>query len=126
MIFGGLHDGWEERCSTWDEAERMHAKACKIAGIEWTLSPRKKITDVTRALLGPYVGMEFILRNSKLLMMDGNDGKRCVITFVGHDPSSDNVMRGNNEFYFRFCDDILAGAHTHGWWCWDDRCWREE
>jgi len=35
MIFGGEHDGWENRCSTWDEAERMHAKACKIAGIAW-------------------------------------------------------------------------------------------
>jgi hypothetical protein len=31
MIFGGEHDGWQERCSTWIEAEAMHKKACAIA-----------------------------------------------------------------------------------------------
>jgi len=33
MIFGGEHDEWQERCSTWDEAEAMHKKACALAGI---------------------------------------------------------------------------------------------
>lgn len=27
MIFGGEHDQHQERCSTWDEAELMHARA---------------------------------------------------------------------------------------------------
>lgn len=27
MIFGGEHDGYQDRCSTWAEAEAMHAKA---------------------------------------------------------------------------------------------------
>lgn len=31
MIFGGEHDQYQRRCSTWDEAEGMHAKACKLA-----------------------------------------------------------------------------------------------
>lgn len=30
MIFGGQHDEYQDRCSTWDEAEAMHAKACKL------------------------------------------------------------------------------------------------
>lgn len=34
MIFGGEHDQYQERCSTWEEAEAMHAKACKLAGIK--------------------------------------------------------------------------------------------
>lgn len=33
MIFGGEHDQWQERCSTWDEAEAMHKRACELAGI---------------------------------------------------------------------------------------------
>jgi hypothetical protein len=33
MIFGGEHDQWQERCSTWEEAEAMHTKACQIAGL---------------------------------------------------------------------------------------------
>lgn len=33
MIFGGEHDQWQERCSTWEEAEAMHAKACELAGL---------------------------------------------------------------------------------------------
>lgn len=41
MIFGGELDGWEERCSTWEEAEELHAKACKLAGIPWK-KPQKK------------------------------------------------------------------------------------
>jgi hypothetical protein len=27
MIFGGVHDQYQDRCSTWDEAEAMHAAA---------------------------------------------------------------------------------------------------
>jgi hypothetical protein len=27
MVFGGKHDQFQERCSTWDEAEAMHARA---------------------------------------------------------------------------------------------------
>ncbi len=37
MIFGPGYDQkeYQTRCSTWEQAERMHAKACKIAGITW-------------------------------------------------------------------------------------------
>lgn len=31
MIFGGPHDGYQERCSTWDEAEAQHLEAVKFA-----------------------------------------------------------------------------------------------
>ena len=31
MIFGGEHDGYQERCSTYSEAEAMHEVACKLA-----------------------------------------------------------------------------------------------
>lgn len=30
MIFGGPHDGYQTRCSTWAEAEAMHEKAVKL------------------------------------------------------------------------------------------------
>jgi len=30
MIFGGVHDGWQERCSTWEQAEDMHQRACNV------------------------------------------------------------------------------------------------
>ena len=30
MIFGGRYDGAQIRCSSWDEAERMHAEAVKL------------------------------------------------------------------------------------------------
>ena len=33
MIFGGEHDGEQWRYSTWDEAEKGHLEACKIAGV---------------------------------------------------------------------------------------------
>lgn len=33
MIFGGEHDEYQERCSTWDEAEAMHKRACALAGL---------------------------------------------------------------------------------------------
>ena len=31
MIFGGKHDGWQDRCSTWDEAVAMHQRAVDLA-----------------------------------------------------------------------------------------------
>lgn len=31
MIFGGPEDQYTDRCSTWDEAVAMHAKACALA-----------------------------------------------------------------------------------------------
>lgn len=30
MIFGGEHDGHQDRCSTWKQAERMHEAACAM------------------------------------------------------------------------------------------------
>ena len=33
MIFGGEHDQWQDRCSTWAQAEAMHKRACELAGI---------------------------------------------------------------------------------------------
>lgn len=33
MIFGGEHDQYQERCSTWEEAEAMHKQACELAGV---------------------------------------------------------------------------------------------
>lgn len=30
MIFGGEHDGYCERCSTWEEAESEHQKAIEL------------------------------------------------------------------------------------------------
>jgi hypothetical protein len=30
MIFGVPNNGYQERCSTWEEAEAMHEKACAI------------------------------------------------------------------------------------------------
>lgn len=31
MIFGGEHDGYQERCSTWNDALRMHNRAVRLA-----------------------------------------------------------------------------------------------
>ena len=31
MIFGGPEDQYTDRCSTWDEAVKMHEKACAVA-----------------------------------------------------------------------------------------------
>lgn len=31
MIFGGPHDQFQDRCSTWDEAEKMHDQAVALA-----------------------------------------------------------------------------------------------
>ena len=30
MIFGGLHDGYQERYINWEDSERGHSKACKM------------------------------------------------------------------------------------------------
>jgi hypothetical protein len=30
MIFGGQHDKYQNRCSTWDEAEKMHEEAVTL------------------------------------------------------------------------------------------------
>ncbi len=32
MIFGGAHDDYQERCSTFEEAEAGHARAVALAG----------------------------------------------------------------------------------------------
>lgn len=34
MIFGGEHDQYQDRCSTWEEAEEMHREACALANID--------------------------------------------------------------------------------------------
>ena len=34
MIFGGKHDEYQERCSTWEQAEEMHKRACELARIK--------------------------------------------------------------------------------------------
>lgn len=31
MIFGGMHDGHQTRCSTWEQAEIMHKEAVELA-----------------------------------------------------------------------------------------------
>lgn len=31
MIFGGLHDQWQQRACTWEEAEAVHAEALALA-----------------------------------------------------------------------------------------------
>lgn len=36
MIFGGEHDQWQDRCSTWDQALVMHCKACELAGVPYS------------------------------------------------------------------------------------------
>ena len=41
MIFGGKHDGWTERCSTWDQAVAMHARAVNMVQ-ETASSPAKR------------------------------------------------------------------------------------
>lgn len=30
MIFGGEHDGYQDRCSTWAQAEAQHEEACAL------------------------------------------------------------------------------------------------
>ena len=43
MIFGGEHDQYQDRCSTWDEAEAMHTKACELAGLKSPFARRETI-----------------------------------------------------------------------------------
>lgn len=31
MILGGPHDGYQERCATWEQAEAMHRRALDVA-----------------------------------------------------------------------------------------------
>jgi hypothetical protein len=33
MIFGGPHADYQERCSTWNEAEAMHQRACDLVKV---------------------------------------------------------------------------------------------
>ena len=33
MVFGGEHDGHQERCSTWEEAEAMHKRIAAWVGV---------------------------------------------------------------------------------------------
>jgi hypothetical protein len=35
IIFGGEHNEWQDRCSTWKDAEAMHQKACALVRGEW-------------------------------------------------------------------------------------------
>jgi hypothetical protein len=35
MTFKAGDERDQRRCSTWDQAEKMHARACKLAGISW-------------------------------------------------------------------------------------------
>lgn len=30
MIFGGAHSGYQDRCSTWEQAEAQHKEACEL------------------------------------------------------------------------------------------------
>ena len=45
MVFGGKLDGEQERCATWDEAEKMHAKY--LARVLATVSPNAKSRSMT-------------------------------------------------------------------------------
>lgn len=41
MIFGGKHDGYQSRSSTWEEAEKEHAEAIALA------TPPRKFVSAT-------------------------------------------------------------------------------
>lgn len=43
MIFGGKHDGYQTRCSTWDEAIEQHEEACKLVSNKFVLWLRRKL-----------------------------------------------------------------------------------
>jgi hypothetical protein len=43
MIFGGKHDGYQTRCSTWDEAIEQHEEACKLVSNKFVLWVRRKL-----------------------------------------------------------------------------------
>ena len=34
MIFGGEHHDYQERYETWEQAEKGHKRACKLAGVK--------------------------------------------------------------------------------------------
>lgn len=34
MIFGGAHSQWQRRCSTWDQALKMHAAALELVSCD--------------------------------------------------------------------------------------------
>ena len=36
MIFGGEHDEYQKRCSTWEQAEEIHKEACALAGVPYS------------------------------------------------------------------------------------------
>lgn len=38
MIFGGFHDGYQRRCSTWAEAENLHIEALTLV-LRWKMLP---------------------------------------------------------------------------------------
>lgn len=39
MIFGGFYDGYQRRCSTWEDAEALHTEALVLV-LRWRLLPR--------------------------------------------------------------------------------------
>jgi hypothetical protein len=43
MIFGGKHDEYQTRCSTWDEAIIQHEEACKLVSNKFVLWVRRKL-----------------------------------------------------------------------------------
>jgi hypothetical protein len=48
MIFGGLHDGHQERYTNWEDAERGHEEACKMV-LEVVSNDREnKINDILK------------------------------------------------------------------------------
>ena len=49
MVFGGDGDGAQDRCSTWEEAEKGHKKACLLA------FKRKGLRQMLHSLLGKSV-----------------------------------------------------------------------
>ena len=42
MIFGGKHHDYQTRCSTWEEAEKMHKKALKLVKSDTPTTPAEK------------------------------------------------------------------------------------
>jgi hypothetical protein len=47
-VFGGEHDEFQERCSTYAEAEEMHARACLMVREEIPAQVTKKTPDSAR------------------------------------------------------------------------------
>lgn len=51
MIFGGKHDQYQTRCTTWDEAVKMHEKALDIVGgtkVRANARPKRKLARITK------------------------------------------------------------------------------